>query len=496
MVIRTEGIRSWLSPVVYLSSNLISRIGVVLVTTATVFWLFLLPSTFAGAAQHPYIGILTFLILPGVFFMGLGLIPIGILLRRRSEQKHHAYPSSFAPLTLRSVELKRLGIFVGITTLINLVLGSIFTYQAVTFMETVSFCGQTCHTVMQPEFTAYQNSPHSRVDCVACHIGAGASWFVKSKLSGLGQVFAVAFNTYPRPIPTPVKNLRPARETCEACHWPTKFTEDRLRIIPSYADDETNSLTKTVLLMRMGGGRPDFPGIHGAHLAPGVRIYYNPSDESRQTIPRVEYTNDRTGRKTVYTASGVKPEALKNLPTRLMDCMDCHNRPTHTFQLASPAVNAAMANGLISTSLPYVKKEAIDLLQKTYASREEAEAAIPAGLDKFYQQKYPDVYAKNRAAIAGAGQAIVAIYDRNIFPAMKITWGTYPNNLGHMDFPGCFRCHDGDHTSASGKNTIPNDCDTCHHILAMDEANPKILTDLGITSQGQSPAAQQPAAGK
>jgi hypothetical protein len=489
MVIRTEGLRSWLSPVVYLSANLISRVGVVLVTTATVFWLFLLPTTFAGAGQHPYVGILAFLVLPGLFFAGLAIIPIGVWLRFRSEHKRGVYPSSFAPLSLRSVELKRLAIFVGITTLANLVLGSIFTYQAVTYMETVSFCGQTCHTVMQPEFTAYQNSPHSRVACVECHIGAGASWFVKSKLSGLGQVFAVAFNTYPRPIPTPVRNLRPARETCEECHWPTKFTEDRLRVIPSYADDEKNSLTQTVLLMRIGGGRPDFAGIHGAHLAPGVRIYYKPSDESRQTIPRVEYENDVTGRRTVYTASGVKPQVLQNLPTRLMDCMDCHNRPTHTFQLASPAVNAAMANGLISPSLPFVKKEAIELLQKSYPTREEARASIPAALDKFYQEKYPDVYANDRAEIAAAGKAILAVYERNVFPAMKVTWGTYPNNLGHMDFPGCFRCHDGDHTSAApDAKTIPNDCDTCHHILAMDEAAPKILTDLGLPATPQPPA--------
>jgi hypothetical protein len=465
-------LRTWMYPVVYMSQNWISRVGVILVTTAAVLWLFLLPTSLRGEVQHPYIGILAFLILPGIFFAGLALIPLGMWLHIRVERKAGRYPLTYNPLTLQTPELRRLAWFVGVTTILNMAIGSQFSYRAVTYMDSVTFCGKTCHTVMQPEFAAYQGSPHSRVECVACHIGPGASWFVQSKLSGLGQVFAVAFNTYPRPIPAPVRNLRPARETCEACHWPQKFVQDRLEVIGKYADDEHNTLTRTVLLMRISGGG-EHPGIHYAHLAPGVTIHYSPADESRQAIPRVEYHNSATGRSTVYNLADAKPGSLKNLPLRQMDCMDCHNRPTHTFQLPERAVDLAMEAGALSPALPFIKKTAVEALRKEYKSQAEAAAGITAAIQGFYQTG-------DHPTIDRAARAVVAIYDRNVFPQMHITWGSYPNNLGHMDFPGCFRCHDGNHVSPDGRS-IPGDCETCHRTLAMDEPNPKILSELGLT---------------
>jgi hypothetical protein len=481
--------QGWLTPILYLSQNFISRLGVIIVTTAAVLWLFLLPASLRGQYQHPYLGILAYLALPGVFFTGLLLIPLGILWEARRERRQGKYPRIFEPLTLQSPVVKRLALFIGITTLVNIIIGSQFAYSAVSYMDGVTFCGRSCHTVMQPEYAAYQNSPHSRVDCVACHIGPGASWFVRSKLSGLGQVFAVTFNTYPRPIPTPVRNLRPARETCEACHWPQKFTEDRLRIISKYGDDEANTATRTVLLMRMsksGAG----PGIHGAHLGTGVTIHYSPADESRQAIPRVEYRNTVTGQTAVYTAADAKPGTVAKLPVREMDCMDCHNRPTHTFQLPDRAVDLAMSDGLISPALPGIKKRAVEALRKPYGSQEEAARAIPAAIAGFYEKSQPAVYVSRRGDIEGAAKAVLAIYNRNVFPQMKVTWGSYPNNLGHMDFPGCFRCHDGSHSTADGKS-IANDCNTCHQMLAMDEPNPKILSDLGLAAAPAAPISEQ-----
>jgi hypothetical protein len=479
MVIRRSGPQGWLSPLVHLGGNWVSRIGIVLINASIVFWLFLLPSTLRAAPVHPYLGILEYLTIPGVFFLGLALVPLGIWLRWRKERSQGAPPGSFDAVAMNRGELRRLAIFVGIVTMVNLILGTAFSYQGITYMDSVNFCGRTCHAVMQPEYTGHQNSPHARVECVACHIGPGASWFVQSKLSGVGQVIAVTFNTYPRPIPTPVHNLRPARETCEVCHWPQKFAADRLRVLNNYAEDEANTRTTTVLLMRIGGGRAGGPGIHTAHLGTGVTISYNPADETRQTIPRVEYHNSTTGRDTVYVASDAKPEALKKLVTREMDCVDCHNRPTHTLEMPDRAINNAIAAGVIPASLPFVKKEGLALLRKPYKSHDEAAAAIPAGLEAFYKTSNPQVTATRRADIDRTARALVAIYQRNVFPAMNITWGTYPNNVGHMDFPGCFRCHDGSHSSADGK-AINNDCNTCHQMLAMDEANPKILSDLGL----------------
>lgn len=468
----------WLSPVAHLTNNWVSRIGVALVTSATVLFLFLLPSTVHSDVQHPYLGILSFLIIPSIFFLGLALIPVGMLLLVRQERRLGVFPETFREITARPGEIKRLLIFVTVMTLVNIVIGSVLTYRAVNYMDSVSFCGKACHSVMDPEFAAYQNSPHSRVECVACHIGPGASWFVQSKLSGLGQVFAVTFDTYPRPIPTPVRNLRPARETCEACHWPQKFGADRLRILTHYADDEANTLTKTVLLMRIGGGTIG-RGIHDAHLAPGVEIRYSPTDEKRQQIPRVEYRNTATGRVTVYTAADAKPD-VANLPTRLMDCVDCHNRPTHTFEMPAGAVDRAMVAGAIPL-LPYVKKQTVDLLQKNYRTQDDAAAAIPAALEQYYKQNYAAVYNSRHEDIRRAANTTVAIYRRNVFPNMRVAWGTYPNNIGHMDFTGCFRCHDDAHAAPDGKK-IMQDCNTCHQMLAMDEPQPKILTDLGLAN--------------
>ena len=468
--------RGWLSPLIHLSNNWISLAGVVLVTTTTIFWLFLLPTTLRGNVHNPYVGILSFLVLPGPFFLGLTLIPLGMWLQRKREGRSGIYPPDFPPLNWANMDLRRLAYFIGVATVLNIVIASQLSYGAVSYMDSVTFCGQTCHTVMQPEYTAYQNSPHSNVECVQCHIGPGAGWFVKSKLSGMGQVFAVTFNTYPRPIPTPVHNLRPARETCEACHWPQKYGEDRIKIIPTYAEDETNSLSKTVLLMKIGGGNHGI-GIHGTHLGVGIKIRYEHSDDARQVIPRVEYNNK--GKVTVYATSDAKPPGAYGEP-REMDCMDCHNRPAHAYDLPERALNKSMDNGSLSAALPFAKKKALEILKVSYKSREEAAQRIPDAFARYYQDNYPAVWSQRQAEVRSGAAEVLAIWDRNIFPDMNVTWGKYPMNIGHTDFPGCFRCHDGNHTAKSGES-ITQDCGACHNILAMDEKNPKVLTDLGIT---------------
>jgi hypothetical protein len=470
--------RGLVSPLIYLSNNLLSQLGVIVVTTATVFWLFLLPTTLKGEAASPYVGILSFLAIPAAFFAGLTLIPIGIIWRKRREGKTGIYPHDFPPLNWENRDLRRLMIFIGVTTFANIVIASQATYGAVNYMDSVGFCGQTCHTVMQPEFTAYQNSPHSRVECVKCHIGPGAGWFVRSKLSGVGQVFAVTFHTYPTPIPTPVHNLRPARETCETCHWPQKYGEDRVRVISKFADDEANTPTKTVLLMKIGGGNHGI-GIHGTHLGRGVRILYAPSNESRQNIPWVQYNGP--GRQTTYATPEAKNNGGGNA-LREMDCMDCHNRPSHSYQLPERAVDTAMRNGEISPTLPFAKKTAVEVLKATYTTHDDAATRLPAAFARVYREKYPEIWAQRQAEVKSSAQKTLDIYQSNVFPEMKVNWGAYPNNVGHTDFPGCFRCHDGNHNSADGK-TVSQDCNTCHNLLAMDEPAPKILGDLGVVEK-------------
>lgn len=486
-----SGFQEWLRPIVHLSNNPISLIGVILVTTAAIFLLSLAPAMWSGTASNPYMGILLFLALPAVFVTGLVLIPLGIALRRRRQQQTGGAPAALPTLDLKNPDFRRLIVFIALTTIVNLALVGQVGYGAVSYMDSVQFCGQTCHTVMQPEFTAYQNSPHARVECVQCHIGPGAGWFVKSKLSGAGQVIAVALNNYPRPIPTPVRNLRPARETCETCHWPQKYGGDRLRVINKFGDDETNSATKTVLLMHIGGGNGS-AGIHGIHLGAGVVMRYAPSDESRQIIPIVEYNNG-SGKWVRFVAQDAKPELLAKLgpeAMRTMDCMDCHNRPSHTYQLPERALDQAISGGQISGKLPFVKKQGLELLKASYATHAEAGEKITGGLEKFYAEKYPDIYARRKAEIVRSGLGLRAVYQHNVFPEMKVNWGSYPNNLGHTDFPGCFRCHDENHAASNGAKIV-QDCSSCHSMLAVDEAAPKILTDLGVSS-GPTASAKTP----
>jgi len=464
--------RLFSAPLAHLSNNPISLTGVVLVTTAGVLWLFLLPTYVRGLVAHPYMGILLFLMLPGVFFAGLALIPLGIWLRYRRERK--AGPVKWAePARWNTADVRRIAAFVAVTTVANLVIGSQFTYRAVSYMDSVTFCGLTCHRIMIPEYTAYQQSPHSRVECVNCHIGPGASWFVRSKLSGVNQVFNYALNTFPRPIPTPVQSLRPARETCEACHWPTRFSGDRLRVITKYGDDEANTATKTVLLMHVGGGNGGI-GIHGRHVGAGVEVEYA-SDPSRQNIAWVRYKGP-DGKVTEYRAADAKPGAEDKLEHRVMDCIDCHNRPSHNYELPERAVDEAFAKGLIPQTLPFIHKQGIEIIRRAWKSKEEGLSGIPTAVASYYKQNDP---AASSADVMRAGQALAMVWDRNVYPELRIQWGTYPNNLGHVDFPGCFRCHDGSHASKAG-DSISQDCEACHHVLAVEEPAPKILADLGV----------------
>jgi NapC/NirT cytochrome c family, N-terminal region len=477
-----ERIREWTQPIYFLGQNPVSLTGAVITTstalTTIAFWFY---DIFLPGPPHPYIGLLVFLILPGIFVLGLLLIPLGIWLKRRSLRSSGQLPQSYPAIDLRLPMVRRTIEWVALATVINLLIIGTASYRGVEYMDSTSFCGTTCHQVMDPEYTAYQNSPHARVACVECHIGPGAGWFVRSKLSGLRQVVAVTFHTYSRPIPSPVKYLRPARDTCEHCHWPQRFTGDKFLVNTSYKDDEKNTPQTDVLLLKVGGHTwQGSVGIHGRHLADAARIRYISTDAERQTIPVVYYTDDK-GKTTEFISSDAKAtqQQLDKGEHRIMDCVDCHNRPTHAFDLPDNAVDKRMSLGRISPELPYIRKKAVEVLKVDYPTREMAQQRITEELNNFYRANYPEIYQTRRALVQQAGEEVAAIYLRNIFPDMRVTWGTHPNNLGHNDSPGCFRCHDGSHTSADGQ-TITNDCSACHQVLAAGEENPKILTDLGM----------------
>jgi nitrate/TMAO reductase-like tetraheme cytochrome c subunit len=445
----------------------ISVIGVWIAALSAVLFLTGFAASMFGFEGGPYLGIVFFLVLPAFFVFGLALIPVGLVLERR--RRHRGLPPTvihWPVVDLNDPHLRHVASIIVVVTVANIVIVSLAAYSGIEYMDSVAFCGQVCHKVMDPEFSAYQDGPHSRVTCVQCHIGAGASWFVKSKLSGTRQVIAVTFNTYSRPIAAPVTNLRPARDTCEQCHWPAKFHGDKLNVVREYASDEANTETTTTVRVHVGGmtAKPGVAtGIHW-HVDPGNAVDYVAVDDKRQVIGKV-VLRDRNGAVVrEYVAEGVTPEQLAKGEVRRMDCMDCHNRPTHPFSAtAERAVDQAVAGEAIARNLPFVKREAVAALKTEYPSREAATKAIGDKLATFYQTQYADLYRARRQDIDLAIAATQRLYGRNVFPGMKVTWGSYPNNIGHTDFPGCWRCHDDKHTARDGR-TIQQDCELCHKV--------------------------------
>jgi hypothetical protein len=436
----------------------------VLTTISAVVFLVVFLADLFGLHTNPYIGILFFLVLPGIFIVGLILIPLGAWVEKRRRDAGKA-PSElqWPRIDLNVPAQRRTAVAIFVLTMANVVIVSLAAYRGVEYMDSVQFCGQVCHEVMKPEFMAYQDGPHSRVTCVQCHIGPGASWFARSKISGMRQVLAVARGSYSRPIKSPVENLRPAREVCEQCHWPEKFHGDKIRRVYEYADDEQNTESVTTLQVHVGGGsekRGIATGIHW-HMNVANEIEYITTDDKRQVIPYVRL-KDRQGNVREYFADGVTPDQLAKGERRRMDCMDCHNRPSHPMApTAERAVDEALSLGEMPKTLPFVRREAVKALKAQYPSQEMASEQIAAALREFYRTQQNAVYMSRRQDVERAVAAASAVYRRNVFPEMNVRFGTYLNNIGHMDSPGCFRCHDDNHKTKDGK-AIGQECDACH----------------------------------
>jgi nitrate/TMAO reductase-like tetraheme cytochrome c subunit len=444
----------------------ISVIGMVLTTMSAALFLTVLLTDLLGFHTNPYLGIVFFLVLPAIFLFGLALIPLGAWYERR--RRRAGKPPSelqWPRIDLNNPNTRRTAIAIFALTVANVIIVSLAAYQGIEYMDSVPFCGQVCHTVMKPEFVAYLDGPHSRVACVQCHIGPGASWFARSKVSGTRQVFAVTFKTYSRPIPSPVQNLRPARDTCENCHWPEKFHGDAVRKVYEYGNDEKNTESVTTLNVHVGGGSERLgiaAGIHW-HMNVANEIDYIATDDKRQVIPYVRL-KDRFGNVREYVAEGTTPDQLAKGERRRMDCMDCHNRPSHPFApTAERAVDQAIASGEIPRSLPFVRREAVKAVKGTYPNEAAAMETISRSLRDFYRSQHEPTYMTKQHDVEKAVVATQRIFSRNVFPEMNVQFGTYANNIGHMDAPGCFRCHDDNHKSKDGKK-IGQDCDTCHSI--------------------------------
>ena len=454
--------------------NYISFAGAIIVTAAVVSILLLFLIELTQRSDNPYLGIITYIILPAFLAFGLLVIVIGMLLERR---RRRLSPTSDIPpypkIDFNDPRQRRIVFALSALSFIFVCASAFGSYRAYEYTESVEFCGEACHSVMKPEFVAFHATSHASIKCVDCHVGHGAQSYARSKLSGARQLWALMRNNYSRPIETPVHNMRPADQTCEKCHWSAKFHGAKLKTFDHYAYDEKNSLRQTRMLISVGGGDPEtgpVAGIHW-HMNLGNQITFIAADKQRQVIPYIR-VQDRKGNVVEYhdRARRLSAEQIAGGEKRRMDCIDCHNRPAHAYLPPDVAVDRSFAAGRLDPSLPYLKRQAVEFLSKPYATEQEALNSISSGLDAFYRSNYSQLYSQRGDTIKSAVSETQRIFKTYFFPEMKTDWSVHPNNIGHLYSSGCFRCHDGEHVSETGK-VIRNDCNICHTVLS-DSARP------------------------
>ncbi len=457
------------------SINKVGLVGVVLTTSSFVTFIILELARIIGVFTSAYAGLVTYLLFPAVFILGLVLIPIGWYLRKKDTglSGKELLAESFADPDTKigffgSTVFRTIVIF----TLINITFMTMAGSRMLNFMDTPRFCGTACHSVMNPEWVTYQDSPHARVACVECHVGEGVGALIDSKINGTWQMISVTFDLLQRPIPTPVHQLRPARETCEKCHWPDKFYGGRLRTIVHYGNDSASTPAYTTLNLKVDAGKVNPGGGIHWHVSEQNEIRYASVDDLRETMIWVERKLPDGSYKR-YRNANTNEESVDEDQIRTLDCIDCHNRATHIYKDPHDAVNEAIRLGLLNRSLPYIKREAVAALTKNYADSVSAMEGISNGFEGFYRLNYPALASTGAARLDSAVAALTKIYYRNVHHGMNIKWGTYPSQIGHRygTGSGCFRCHNESMVDDSGK-AVSSDCTLCHSILAFDYDKP------------------------
>lgn len=445
--------------------NGISLIGWVLATLGLGASTLLLLLELIGVQQRPYTGILTFIVFPGILLLGLLLIPLGAVLHRRRMRKSGESLPKHIVLDFNQPRLRRLVLGFVATTLIILLLSILGGYQAYEFTESVTFCGELCHSVMEPEYVAYQDSPHARVKCVECHVGPGAGWYLRAKLSGVEQVYGVLTGDHARPIPAPVHSMRTAQETCTECHWPDKSFGEQAFLRVRFAHDLLSTRREFLVLMKTGGAMDRSGRGDGSHWHANVNnvVEYVARDEQRTQIPWIRVQVPGAGTvEYVDPERPPTPEELATLEHRRMECVDCHNRPAHDFHSPVTAVDQALEAGSLDGKLPHAKDAAVAVLAAAAADFQQTDASwFEARLKAHYAEKYPAALAEASPRLQQAAAELERIYRRNVFPGMKASWAAYPDHSGHRESPGCLRCHDGKHVSADGE-VLSGACDFCH----------------------------------
>ena len=388
--------------------------------------------------------------------------------------KNFFFPPAGSPRWVRVLPYAVLGILT-----IILLTGATVGWE---YTNSPEFCGETCHT-MPPEYTAYLTSPHARIACVDCHIGKGfITTRVTRKAGDLRHVFATMFKTYEFPIRA--AELRPARETCEKCHFPQKFSDDSLREIHRFSDDKDNTPYSTFLTLKTGGGDLRQGLGKGIHWHIQNKVDYLPTDPEEQEIPYVRVTSaDGSTKEYVNVDAQLDPSTINPAELKEMDCITCHNRITHLVAPPEDTVDKLIAANQISKDIPDIRRQAVEAYSKIYNTQEQGLKGIGA-IEDYYQTYEPEYYAANAPKIQQAITVLQEAYRSSVYPEQNSDWTTHPNNIGHKDSPGCFRCHDGKHLDAE-KKAIRLECNLCHSIPVV--ASPFDFTAEIELSRGPEP---------
>ena len=449
--------------------NWLSLTGFIVTANSLILILIIYLYSVLSSQANTYLGRYIYIILPVFLVVGLILIPLGVVISIRKRKAAQINEDSWPVIDLNTRKDWATVVKIFLITTIFLVASAMGSFRAFQYTESNEFCGKLCHQVEEPEYVTYQHSSHARVTCVECHVGQGADWYVKSKLSSLYQVYSTIFKKYPRPVPTPIHSMRPERETCERCHWPEKFYSRKLRVQRSYLADSANTEWNLSLVMKIG---PEFKsmgnseGIHW-HINKNFKIEYVSNTRDRESIPWVKLTNLNTGEVKIFMdeENRLDKKTLDTLEVRTMDCMDCHNRPSHLFKSAPDYVDNAFVTGLLPKNIPYLKQAAMEALKMPFQDKDIAMREIGSTILKYYKDEHPEILKSNEQSVINAIAAIQGEYKLNAFPYMRADASQYPNHIGHLESQGCFRCHSDRHKTDKGE-TISRNCEICHTIIA------------------------------
>jgi len=468
--------------------NWLSIIGAVMAAAGATALAFFIVIDLVSLNTSGYMGV-TFLPPLALTLLGIALVAGGYIrenLRRKKGRSTRFTGKLLINIRDRLTDLKFVVMFLLGTTVVTfaILLVGAGAFRVVDFTSSNAFCGDACHTVMAPEATVYADSAHSRIDCVECHVGPGGDSFIRSKISGARRLYEFAVGRFNRPIPTPIHQRRPSREMCESCHETERFIDYKVITRNYFLGDEENTPVKLRMMIKVGGkqnGAMQGAGIH-YHMVVAHKVEYVARDPQRQEIAWVRITQpDGTVGEYNNTDEPLTDAEREDLPIRTMECLDCHSRPAHEFKAPVDTVNQAIAAGSISRELPYIKVESVRLLARRYPSQDDALEAIDEGLRNFYREEHPEVFEAEQEALVNSIAAVQSIYRATIFPEMGARWSAHPNNIGHRDSPGCFRCHNDVMESESG-DTIFTDCTKCHVNLAQGETVTMAKADFNYGS--------------